>query len=111
MGHIITPDFIQLFEDYPPYSQDGVRDPLVIVKLFDVFSPATWFLIEYNSKHKVALGYVVGIMQDELGFIAIDDLENKFYRLFDVLIPYIERDIYFQKKPLSEALKNHRRTA
>jgi len=110
VGHIITPKFIELFKDYPPYSQDGVRDPLVIAKLFDIFSPATWFLIEYNSKHKVALGYVVGLMQDELGFIPIDDLENKYYQFFSCLVPGIERDIFFEKKPLSEALKIHRKT-
>ncbi len=100
MGHLITPDFEELFEEYPPYSQRNLEDPLVIAKLFDQFSPATWFLLEYNKQFKIALAYVVGIYQDEPGSVSIKELE--------IGEPKIKQDLYFTKKPLSEALKIYR---
>lgn len=100
MGHLITPEFEELFKKYPTGSQRELEDPLVIAKLFDQFSPATWFLLEYNKDHKIALAYVVGIYQDEPGSVSIEELE--------IGEPKIKQDLDFTKKPLNEALKIYR---
>jgi hypothetical protein len=106
MGHLITPEFEELFEKYPTGSQRELEDPLVIAKLFDQFSPATWFLLEYDKQFNIALAYVVGIYQDEPGSVNIKNLEKIIFTLIGK--PKIKQDFNFTKKPLSEALKVYR---
>ena len=60
---LITKEFEALFENYPLYSQDGCKDPLVITKLF--IGNITWYLTEYNQESKTAFGYVTGLHEDE----------------------------------------------
>jgi len=60
-----TEEFEELFKDYPLYSQEHIKDPLVIAKLFDPCGSATWFLTEYDPIEKIAFGYVVGLLVDE----------------------------------------------
>ena len=60
---LITKEFEELFKNYPLYSQDGCKDPLVIAKLF--IGNATWYLTEYNQETKTAFGYVAGLAEDE----------------------------------------------
>jgi len=61
---LITDEFEALFKDYPLYSQENVKDPLVICKLFDPCGSATWFLTEYDVKEKIAFSYVTGFAAD-----------------------------------------------
>lgn len=106
MGHLITPEFEELFKKFPTGSQRELEDPLVIAKLYDQFSPATWFLLEYDKKFNIALAYVVGIYQDEPGSVNIKELERKILIRTGTL--KIKRDFDFTQKPLSEALKIYR---
>jgi Protein of unknown function (DUF2958) len=62
-----TPDLEELFKDYPLYSQELEKDPLVITKLFDPCGSATWYLLEYDPIEKIAFGYIQGLIEDELG--------------------------------------------
>jgi hypothetical protein len=64
-------DFEALFKDYPLYSQEHESDPLVIAKLFDTCGSASWFLFEYDPAEKIAFGYVVGLQEDEFGYISL----------------------------------------
>jgi hypothetical protein len=75
MGHLITPEFEELFEKYPTGSQRELEDPLVIAKLFDQFSPATWFLLEYDKQFNMSLAYAVGIYQGEPRSVNIKNLD------------------------------------
>jgi hypothetical protein len=43
---LITEEFEALFKDYPLYSQEHEKDPLVVAKLFDPTGYATWYLTE-----------------------------------------------------------------
>jgi hypothetical protein len=61
---LITKEFETLFKDYPLYSQEEVKDQLVIAKLFDLCGSATWFLTEYDPVEKIAFSYVTGLIQD-----------------------------------------------
>ena len=51
-------DIVKIVEEktrgYSLYSQDGVKDPLVLVKLFDFAGSASWFITEYDSKGREA---------------------------------------------------------
>ena len=73
---LITEEFEMLFKDFPPYSQEHVKDPLVIAKLFDPCGSATWFLTEYDSIEQIAFSYVVGLQVDEFGYTSLIELES-----------------------------------
>ena len=93
---IITDEFIELFKNYPIRSQEKETDP----KVNDIAGSATWFLTEFDSKEKIAFGYVVGLDFDEWGQVFIPELES----IHCNGIPRIERDLYFEPKPISECL-------
>jgi hypothetical protein len=103
MKHIATPEFITLFEKYPLYSQENNKDQLIIAKLFDTFGSATWYLTEYNPTDNIAFGYVTGLIQDEWGYLSIEELEGINHDQLGV--PRIERDLYFTQAVFSEVIK------
>jgi len=53
---LITAEFETLFAEYPLYSQEKEKDPLIVAKLFDPCGSATWYLTEYDPKEKIAFG-------------------------------------------------------
>ena len=71
---IVTEEFEELFKDYLLYSQEQVKDPLVIAKLFDPCSAATWFLLEYDPVEKIAFCWVQGLQEDELGYVSLTEM-------------------------------------
>jgi len=82
------------------YSQENVKDPMVIVKFFNPVGRENWFAIEYNPEEKLFFGYasLFGDYNDELGYFGLEELEQ-------VKLPLgikIERDLYFEPTPLSE---------
>ncbi len=98
---LITPEFEALFKDYPLDSQKHVEDPLVIAKLFDPCTSATWYLTEYDPVEKRALSFVIGTDKDNWGYVYFDDIEyferlNKFS---------LEMDLHFKQKRLSKFIK------
>ncbi|MBT7463549.1 MAG: DUF1186 domain-containing protein [Bacteroidetes bacterium] len=95
---LITEEFETLFKDYPLYSQEHEKDPLVIAKLFDPTGSASWFLLEYDPVEKLAFGYVTGMTADELGYISLTEMES----IKGPLGIGIEQDMYFIQKQLSE---------
>lgn len=97
---LITEEFEELFKDYPLYSQEEVKDPKVIAKLFDPCGSATWYLTEYDVKEKIAFSYVTGLQADEWGYTSLNELES-IKRPFGLTI---ERDLYFVQKRISELM-------
>ncbi len=94
---IVTSEFIQLFKDFPFYSQSKIEDPLVVAKLFNPMGAATWYLTEYDPESNEAFGFVVGFDVDEFGFVSLDEVES-------CVLPFgltIERDLYFTQAKLS----------
>lgn len=78
------------------YSQENVKDPLVEVKFFCPWNQWTWFGVEYDGEDTF-FGYVVGF-EKELGYFSLSELKS-------MKGPWglgIERDLYFNPKPLSE---------
>ena len=53
------------FKDYPLYLQEDVDDPLIVAKLFDPCSAASWFVLEYDPIEKIAYCGVHGLAEDE----------------------------------------------
>lgn len=79
------------------YSQEEVKDPMVMVKFFTPWGNWTWYATEYNPEDRLFFGKVVGI-ETELGYFSLEELES-------IKGPWglsIERDLSFTPKPLSQ---------
>jgi len=82
-------------------SQEKVKDPIVIAKLFNPAGGGTWYLTEYDPKTQIAFGYVsiFGDHNDEWGSFAIWELQK-------IKLPLglgIERDLYMKEIRMSKA--------
>jgi len=103
MNRLINPEFIKLFEHYPLSSQEKQSDPLIIAKLFDAFGRATWYLTEFNPESHIAFGYVTGMMEDEWGYVPLDELSS--IEVAALGVPRIERDLYFIQTQFSQLVQ------
>ena len=80
----------------PLYTNEDNPDPVVQVKFFTPWSNWTWFATEFDGEDTF-FGLVKGF-ETELGYFSLAELEQ-------VRGPWglkIERDMYFDPKPLSE---------
>ena len=90
----------ELRKKIPPlYSQEKVKDPIAHAKYFTPDSSWTWYVIEFDGKDTF-FGYVDGIYP-EMGYFSLSELEG----VGGPLGLRIERDLYWEPKPLSEVQK------
>ena len=78
------------------YSQEEVDDPKAIAKYFTPDSNWTWYATEFDGKDTF-FGLVDGF-EKELGYFSLKELES-------IKGPFglgVERDLWFESKPLSE---------
>ena len=78
------------------YSQEENDDPLVLVHYFVPWGSWDWYGYEYDPKRRLFFGLVKGI-ETELGYFSLDELES----VRGPLGMRIERDLYFEPRPLS----------
>ena len=83
------------------YTQEDVKDPMVICKFFTPWSNWTWYAIEFDGKDTF-FGYVAGD-EAELGYFSLSELQS----LKGPMGLRIERDMYFRPCRLSEIKKLH----
>lgn len=81
----------------PLYTTDKQTDPIAHVKLFTPDAGWTWFITEYDSAERRCFGLVIG-HDRELGYFSLAELETVRGPLG---LP-IERDLYWEPKPLSQ---------
>jgi hypothetical protein len=77
-------------------SQEHVDDPTIIAKWFHPLSSWRWYAYEYDPEEKVFFGWVDGDFP-ELGYFSYYELATLSVRGLP-----IERDLYWNKKALSE---------
>jgi hypothetical protein len=103
----------ELKQQLPPlYSQENVKDPIVICKFFHPLSPMTWYAIEgspvdedgyYDTdKEKVDFLFFGWVHSDfsEMGYFSLHEMEQ-----ISVGGLGMERDLHFTPKKLSEMKK------
>ena len=83
-------------------SQENVKDPIVVAKFFNPAGAGTWYATEYDPVERIFFGYVsiFGDWNDEWGYFSLDELET----VTGPLGLGIERDLYWNEKPMSEIL-------
>lgn len=81
--------------------QEDAKDPLVVVKFFNPTGVGTWYATEYEPETGLFFGYVSIFSDhcDEWGYFSLKELEE-FKGQFGL---GIERDLYFDEKPISQA--------
>jgi hypothetical protein len=77
------------------YATENVADPTVWVKLFTPDSSWTWFITEYDGED-LCFGLVKG-HETELGYFSLAEITA----VRGPLKLRIERDLWFEPKPLS----------
>jgi hypothetical protein len=108
---LITKELEKRFQEVG--SQENNPDPLVIAKYFFPYGSGNWYATKYDPKAKIFFGYVsiFGDHNDEWGDFSLEELEQPLP--FKICINgkeiqskgFIERDLYFTEKPISQALK------
>jgi hypothetical protein len=82
----------------PLYSQEGKgMDAIAQVKFFTPTSSWTWWATEYDPETRTFFGLVEGF-ERELGYFSLDELQ-------EAKGPFglgVERDLYWDPKPLKE---------
>jgi len=78
------------------YSQEEVEDPKAIAKFFTPWTNWTWYATEFDGKDTF-FGLVDG-HEKELGYFSLAELES----INGPMGLKIERDLWFESKPLSE---------
>ena len=81
------------------YSQENVKDPMIICKFFYPDFSWTWYAIEFDGKDTF-YGLVNGD-EEELGYFSLSELISNKGKLG---LP-VERDLYFKPCRLSEVKK------
>ncbi|MGO9613906.1 MAG: DUF2958 domain-containing protein [Dissulfurispiraceae bacterium] len=99
---LLTKQIVAKFKQIGP--QDGVKDPIVIVKFFNSFGRGTWFATKYDAKTNLFYGYVSLFQdsRDEWGYFSLEELESLNHPLAFVKV---ERDILFEPQRFSKAWK------
>jgi hypothetical protein len=82
--------------------QESVKVPIVVAKFFYPAGSGTWYATEYDPESRLFFGYVsiFGDWNDEWGYFSLTELES-FTGRFGV---GIERDLYWQEMPASQAI-------
>ena len=70
MCRLMTTQLAEALEGYPLYSQDGKGKEAVCRAIFALGS-VRWFILEGNR-----FGIVVGLMEDEYGYISLNELSD-----------------------------------
>ena len=110
----------EILEKLPPlYSQEQVKDPLVVCKFFDPTGSWTWYAYEGSpvdesgyfdtDREKVDFlffGLVIGHVP-EFGYFSLKELETAKEGLQGLRALPIERDLWFTPCRLSEIKNKH----
>ena len=94
------------------YSQENVKDPMVICKFFDPTGGWTWYVTEGQEEtHDYGVdflffGLVIG-SESEQGYFTLNQLETAKKGLTGMRALPIERDLYFTPCRLSEIKTKH----
>jgi hypothetical protein len=88
--------------------QEDVEDPIVIAKFFNPSGAGTWLATEFYPEDGLFFGYASIFrdpMMDEWGYFSLAEFENTPLPPFGLKV---ERDLYWEECPFSEAKRKER---
>lgn len=77
MCRLMTPQLEEALKGFPLYSQDGKGKEAVCRVVFALGS-ARWFILEGEAEENdiILFGIVIGLMEDEYGYISLNELSK-----------------------------------
>ena len=77
MSRLMTPRLEEALEGYPLYSQDGKGEEAVCRAIF-ALGAVRWFILEGEREENdtILFGIVVGLAEDEYGYISLNELSE-----------------------------------
>lgn len=77
MCRLLTLELEKALSDYPLYSQDDKKDEAICCVIFYIGS-ARWYIIEGEREGKdvIMFGIVIGLIDDEYGYISLNELSE-----------------------------------
>ncbi len=77
MCRLMTPKLEEALKGFPLYSQDGKFGEAICCAIF-VIGRARWFIIEGEREGNdlTMFGIVIGLMEDEYGYISLKELSD-----------------------------------
>lgn len=77
MCRLMTPRLEEALKGYPLYSQDGRGKEAVCVAIF-ALGAIRWFILEgeVQDNDTVLFGIVVGLVEDEYGYVSLNELSD-----------------------------------
>ena len=77
MCRLMTPQLAEVLKDFPLYSQDGKGREAVCRAIFALGS-IRWYILEGETEGKdtILFGIVIGMMEDEYGYISLNELSD-----------------------------------
>lgn len=77
MCRLMTPRLEEALKGYPLYSQDGRGKEAVCVAIF-ALGAVRWFILEgeVQGNDTVLFGIVVGLAEDEYGYVSLNELSD-----------------------------------
>ena len=77
MCRLMTTQLAEALEGYPLYSQDGKGKEAVCRAVF-ALGAVRWFILEGNREDNdvILFGIVVGLMEDEYGYVSLNELSD-----------------------------------
>lgn len=77
MCRLMTPRLTEALEGYPLYSQDGKGKEAVCRAIF-ALGAVRWFILEGEKEGNdtILFGIVVGLAEDEYGYISLNELSE-----------------------------------
>lgn len=87
MCRLMTPQLAEALKDFPLYSQDSKGKEAVCRAIFALGS-IRWYILEGETEGKdtILFGIVIGMMEDEYGYISLNELS-------EVELDYTKQDI------------------
>lgn len=91
----------------PLYATDGDENAVFPVKFFGILNAGswTWYAKEYDPETRTFFGYVTSGLcpEGEYGYFSLDELES--LTAMGGKLPLVERDKFWEPKPLAKALR------
>lgn len=77
MCRLMTPQLEEALKGFPLYSQDGKGKDAICRAIFALGS-VRWFILEGQREGNdiVLFGIVIGLMEDEYGYVSLNDLSD-----------------------------------
>lgn len=101
MCRLMTPQLAETLKGFPLYSQDGKGKDAVCCAIFALGS-VRWFILEgeVNEHDTILFCIVVGLMEDEYGYVSLNEFSELEYDLTDFGKLHVRQQENFTPTPL-----------